>query len=128
MNTKYKRDDFGNRMKSYENVGNNLKLIPNLPVVVRLDGNRFSKLSKKVRDHIIPRWVGFKFKVYPSIINHPLNCQVIEHSQNVSKGFSDRMLTEKYWKVQINLLINNILEHIEPWSNQITSEIDCKNT
>lgn len=43
---KYKRDDFGNRMKSYENVGNNLKLIPNLPIVVRLDGNRFSKLSK----------------------------------------------------------------------------------
>lgn len=34
MNTKYKRDDFGNRMKSYENVGNNLKLIPNLPTVV----------------------------------------------------------------------------------------------
>ena len=89
---------------------------------VHVDNN----ISKKVRDHIIPRWVGFKFKVYPNIMNHPLNCQIIEHSQNVSKGFSDRMLTEKYWKVQISLLINNILEHTEPWSNQINSEIDCK--
>ena len=40
---KYKRDDFGNRMKTYESQANNLSLIPNLPVIIRLDGKGFSK-------------------------------------------------------------------------------------
>lgn len=85
-----------------------------------------NNINRKVRDHIIPRWVGFKYKVYPSIINHPLNCQIIEHSQNVSKGFSDRKLSEKHWEKHIKILINLILEYDKPWINQEEAEEDCK--
>ena len=46
MSEKYKRDEFGNRMKVYEHVANKDVLIPNLPVIVRLDGNNFSKFTK----------------------------------------------------------------------------------
>ena len=45
MSQKYKRDDFGDRMKTYESQANNLSLIPNLPVIVRLDGKGFSKYT-----------------------------------------------------------------------------------
>lgn len=41
-----RRDDFGDRMKSYEYQANKDKLIPNLPVIVRLDGKSFSKFTK----------------------------------------------------------------------------------
>lgn len=46
MTDKYKRDELGNRMKVYEYVANKDALIPNLPVIVRLDGNNFSKFTK----------------------------------------------------------------------------------
>ena len=45
---KYKRDDFGNRMKAYEKLSESV-LIPNLPIVVRLDGKGFSKYTKKMK-------------------------------------------------------------------------------
>lgn len=46
MTVKYKRDELGNRMKAYESLANKDVLIPNLPVMVRLDGNNFSKFTK----------------------------------------------------------------------------------
>lgn len=46
MNGKYKRDDLGNRMKLYESKANSESLLPNLPVIVRLDGNNFSKFTQ----------------------------------------------------------------------------------
>ena len=46
MSNRYNRDDHGNRMKSYENTVNSHKLMANLPVIIRLDGKKFSKLSK----------------------------------------------------------------------------------
>ena len=48
MSEKYKRDELGNRMKVYEHVANKDALIPNLPVIVRLDGNNFSKFTKNL--------------------------------------------------------------------------------
>lgn len=48
MSEKYKRDELGNRMKAYEYVANKDALIPNLPVIVRLDGNNFSKFTKNL--------------------------------------------------------------------------------
>lgn len=41
-----KNDDFGDRMKSYEAVEAQRKLMPTLPVVIRLDGKGFSKFTK----------------------------------------------------------------------------------
>ncbi|RLD04112.1 MAG: hypothetical protein DRI65_11390 [Chloroflexota bacterium] len=42
------KDDFGNRMKIYEQLATRPTLIPRLPILVRLDGMRFSKLCKKM--------------------------------------------------------------------------------
>lgn len=44
---KYKRDDFGDRMKTYERLSES-QLIPNLPIVVRLDGKSFSKYTSRL--------------------------------------------------------------------------------
>ena len=46
MSNKDKTDNFGNRMKSYESFGNNI-LNDYDPVIIRLDGNSFSKLKDK---------------------------------------------------------------------------------
>ena len=54
---KYKRDDFGDRMKTYESQANNLSLIPNLPVIVRLDGKGFSKYTSGLNKPYDERFV-----------------------------------------------------------------------
>ena len=43
---KNKRDDFGDRMKMYESF--ETRLMPGLPIVVRLDGNGFSKYTRRL--------------------------------------------------------------------------------
>ncbi|MHA2022917.1 MAG: tRNA(His) guanylyltransferase Thg1 family protein, partial [Candidatus Thorarchaeota archaeon] len=40
-----KRDDFGDRIKGYEAQHTSQKLIPQLPVIARLDGRSFSKYT-----------------------------------------------------------------------------------
>jgi len=44
-----KNDDFGDRMKEYEGVEAQRKLMPLLPICVRLDGKGFSKFTKGLK-------------------------------------------------------------------------------
>ena len=85
-----------------------------------------NSIDKKVRDHIIPRWVGLKFKVYPNIINHPLNCKIIEHADNVSKGFKDRKMSDEYWQIMIHGLIYYILDYDNFWFNKEAVNANCR--
>ncbi len=47
MLKKSKKDEFGDRMKEYENVFD-YKITKKLPIIIRLDGRGFSKLTKKL--------------------------------------------------------------------------------
>jgi hypothetical protein len=38
-----------------------------------------------VRDHIFGRLSGFELGIFPEILRHPCNCQIITHSDNVRK-------------------------------------------
>jgi tRNA(His) 5'-end guanylyltransferase len=42
-----KNDPFGNRMKAYEATGTSQRLLPDLPVIARLDGRAFHNFCKK---------------------------------------------------------------------------------
>jgi hypothetical protein len=54
-----------------------------------------------VRDHIVSRKFGFDNKVYPEIIRHPANCQILLHKKNSSKGpNSDLTLDELFAKIE----------------------------
>ena len=46
---KYKNDQMGDRMKSYEAQTCGIKLIPRIPVIARLDGKGFSKFTKGLK-------------------------------------------------------------------------------
>jgi len=47
MANKYDSDKFGSRMKAYEKIPN-IQLTPRCPVIIRLDGRRFSRVTKKL--------------------------------------------------------------------------------
>lgn len=80
----------------------------------------FSKANSKgfVRDHIVPRKIGFEFNLPVYILRHPANLQFISHAENISKGFSDRRLTEKEKEVIIKALFERILCFQKFWKEQ----------
>lgn len=81
--------------------------------------------SKNVRDHIIPRWVGYEFGVFVEIIRHPLNCQIISHKDNIKKGYVDKKTTKELWIPKIEELITKILEYQSIWEEQDTAILRC---
>ena len=52
------------------------------------DKNNRNKNSY-VRDHIFGRKNGFVLEVFPEIIRHPANCQIITHSDNIKKSLKN---------------------------------------
>ena len=80
----------------------------------------FSNKNTKgwVRDHIVSRMIGYEFNIPEYIMRHPANLQLISHAENVSKGFSDRKLTESQKRVIIEQLFKRILSYTKPWDEQ----------
>ena len=80
----------------------------------------FSKINSKgfVRDHIVPRKVGYEFSLPPFIMRHPANLQFISHAENVKKGFADRRLTQNQKEAIISVLLNNIANFGKEWPEQ----------
>jgi hypothetical protein len=80
----------------------------------------FSKTNSKgfVRDHIVPRKIGFEFNLPPYILRHPANLQFISHAENIQKGFSDRRLTTEEKECIIESLLNRILTFEKSWREQ----------
>lgn len=60
-----------------------------------------------VRDHRVSRFDGFNNKLFPEILRHPCNCQIILHRDNVSKRSKS--------SISIDMLFNNIIEYHGDW-------------
>jgi len=63
-----------------------------------------------VRDHKFSRKNGFIFKVYPEILRHPANCELMLNSKNISKGISSSITIEE--------LISRIILYKYDWYEQ----------
>lgn len=80
----------------------------------------FSKTNSKgfVRDHIVPRKIGYEYNIPPCIMRHPANLQFISHAENVAKGFLDRRLTVEEKEYIIKSLLERILTFEKSWKEQ----------
>lgn len=68
--------------------------------------NRGNNLGGVSRDHIISVRYGFDNDIDPSIISHPANCQLLKHSDNVSKYIKN------------GLTLEELLDKIERWDEK----------
>lgn len=65
--------------------------------------NVYTNNKGVVRDHIFMRYSGFKQGVFPEILRHPCNCQIITHGQNISKEYKkDNQTLEELFEKIIN--------------------------
>lgn len=72
--------------------------------------NPNNNTSGCVRDHRISKTDGFKLGLFPEILRHPVNCQIISHSENSSKGEKSSITARE--------LIDNIRTYDKIWDEQ----------
>jgi hypothetical protein len=75
-----------------------------------------------VRDHILSRKDGLFLRIWPELLRHPANCQLLTHAQNVSKrsksGFTYEQLCDKIIKYSNEWIEQEIcLKRIAEYSN-----------
>lgn len=68
-----------------------------------------------VRDHILPRKIGYELNVPVQLLRHPANMQLLLHTDNVKKGRADRLLTEQERSSRLYELIDKILSFDKLW-------------
>lgn len=77
-------------------------------------GEFYNKNNRKkdslIRDHMYGRISGFENGVFPEIIKHPANCQIITHSNNIKKSKSNNDCV---------ISLDDLFERIKLWPNYI---------
>lgn len=95
--------------------------------------NPYTNTNGIVRDHIYSRAAGFENKVFPEILRHPCNCELILHRDNTIKRkqcgmtldelFTKILKFDKIW-IEQSICIEQILNYkqgkrwINPYKNQ----------
>jgi hypothetical protein len=70
----------------------------------------FSNPGGVVRDHIFSRMSGLRMGVFPELMRHPANCQIITHAANAQKRSENGMTLEE--------LLCKIVSYRHSWREQ----------
>lgn len=85
----------------------------------KLKNNKLYDGSNKndlVRDHMYSRRMGFNEHVFPEILRHPANCQLISHVDNLIKSKTSN---------DCIILLDELFNKIEKYSNEYTEHYLC---
>ncbi len=101
----YKQQSNWVRGAHYAPIGDEVELLAKL-------GMYHAKRNKLglVRDHVFPRYGGFKFRVFPELLRHPANCRFIPCSDNMAKAKNDYAVDPSG--------IEDLFRRIEAWRPQ----------
>lgn len=68
-----------------------------------------------VRDHSFSRFSGFNQGVFPEILRHPCNCQLLTHGNNIAKHHSKNINSDS---LTLNELFEKIIHYNKNWFEQ----------
>jgi len=74
-------------------------------ILVNYENDVFNGISNPhgiVRDHRFSRRSGFELKIFPEILRHPCNCEILKNADNISKGKNNSISLEELFKRIIN--------------------------
>ena len=75
--------------------------------------NTYNNPKGCVRDHMLGRREGFKLGIPPILLRHPMNCEILTHSENVKKALSEVDATKK-----VEDLFSDIQNYQDEWIEQ----------
>lgn len=138
-----KNDKFGDRMKMYEGFETNRLLMPNLPVIARLDGKCFSKFCKGLKKPYDERLTNLMIDVTKELVEETNSCTGYTQSDEISlTWYSDDYKENLYFNGRIfkitsrlsalaSVIFNKLLPDFIPEKTQINNlknlpTFDCR--
>lgn len=100
----YSQANWKERMWDLVEDDNQIELLKRLKVF-----NSYNNIQGVVRDHRYGRKSGFENGIFPEILRHPCNCQIITHSANAAKR-SNRYIDRN------DISIEDLFDQIEKYS------------
>ena len=79
-----------------------------------------NNISGVVRDHMLSRKTGFDLGIFPEILRHPSNCQILTARQNISKKKTRYVDAD-------HLTIDELFDKIESYTGNWAEQELCRN-
>lgn len=114
------KTDFGDRMKMYEGVETQRKLMPMLPICVRLDGNSFSKFTKGLKRPYDTRLSDMMIEVTKKLVDLTNATVGYTQSDEISLViYSDNIKSQTFFNGKIHKLNSILASKASVWFNKL---------
>lgn len=106
---KKSNDNFGDRMKSYENQTCGINLIPRIPVIARLDGKGFSKFTKGLKRPYDERLSKLMVETTKYLVKETnANCGYTQSDEITLVWYNDSYESEIYFNGRLFKMISDL--------------------
>jgi tRNA(His) 5'-end guanylyltransferase len=106
---KNSKDNFGNRMKFYENQTCGIKMLPRIPVIARLDGKGFSKFTKGLKRPYDERLSNLMVETTKYLVKETnANCGYTQSDEITLVWYSDSFESKIYFDGRLFKMISDL--------------------
>lgn len=103
------KDNFGDRMKMYENQTCGIKLIPRIPVIARLDGKGFSKFTKGLKRPYDERLSNLMIETTKYLVKETnANCGYTQSDEITLMWYTDKVDSSIYFDGRLFKMIGDL--------------------
>ena len=104
-----KKDNFGDRMKMYENQTCGIKLIPRIPVIARLDGKGFSKFTKGLKRPYDERLSNLMIETVKYLVKETnANCGYTQSDEITLMWYTDKVDSSIYFDGRLFKMLSDL--------------------
>jgi tRNA(His) guanylyltransferase len=104
-----KMNDLGTRMKEYEAQTTSLKLMSNIPIMVRLDGKNFSKFTKDLEDPYDKRLSDLMIETTKYLVKETnANCSYTQSDEISMVFYNDDINSQTYYNGKLFKILTDL--------------------
>ena len=104
-----KKDNFGDRMKMYENQTCGIKMLPRIPVIARLDGKGFSKFTKGLKRPYDERLSNLMIETVKYLVKETnANCGYTQSDEITLMWYTDKPDSSIYFDGRLFKMIGDL--------------------
>jgi len=106
---KKNKDQFGDRMKMYENQTCGVKMLPRIPVIARLDGKGFSKFTKGLKRPYDERLSNLMVETVKYLVKETnANCGYTQSDEITLMWYTDKIESSIYFDGRLFKMISDL--------------------
>lgn len=116
---KNSKDNFGDRMKMYENQTCGIKMLPRIPVIARLDGKGFSKFTKGLKRPYDERLSKLMVETTKYLVKETnANCGYTQSDEITLVWYSDSFESKIYFDGRLFKMISDLASMCSVYFNR----------